>query len=391
MNIFSKVKHILCIPDTDDEYPYIIRSRTMICPPAIAGALVIAMALSSSDRIYAGQAAAQDTPVAPEVAPGTRPASSSVGDDFSGLDVSPPEKTLAVAKRRQTQHGTFEVIEASETEEQIHFNGSPIGIKDRYLGLGPAFRLGESDLLLIQSSSGASSCPAMFLLLVSDDKGLHVSNPFGDCSDLIRVTPRRQTLIVRIGSKAYMAGTQGVSSIPISKAVDEELAAEIDHASGDNTSVLRPLLKPDQKVYRWCGILEQATPGTSDSLYKFAYIVAVGDYRYAATSSQDADDLGIGGPVCVTGRLRGECSLRDSYRSTTNNANARSAEGVREHVLVRVDWKHPLARRSENKARHARHVRSRARVRPFGRIETQDSVTDEVTRASAAIALMHYS
>jgi hypothetical protein len=76
------------------------------------------------------------------------------------LDVNPPDKPLELAKRRETKHGTFEVADASEIEQQIRFNGNPIDIKDRYVGLGPAFRLGDADLLIIQTSSGGSSCPA---------------------------------------------------------------------------------------------------------------------------------------------------------------------------------------------------------------------------------------
>lgn len=143
----------------------------------------------------------------------------------------------------------------------------------------------------------------MYVLVVADGKGLHASNPFGDCSDLIRMTPWRTHLVIRIGRKAFLADTQGVRNTPVSEALDEERDAAIANPSSDYTSVFQPFLKPDWKIYRWCGRLEQATPGNADSTFKFAYVVTVGNGdRFSATSSEDADGLRIGGPICITGR-----------------------------------------------------------------------------------------
>ena len=226
-----------------------------------------------------------------------------IDDDSWAWNINPPKERLQIGSSLEAQRGTFKVVEISANEQQLSFNNEPIDIKSRQVGLGPAFHIGKTDLLIVQTSSGDPTCHAMFLLLISDDKGLHASNPFGDCSDLIRILPRGSNLMIRIGKTAFLAGTQGVKKIPVPKALDEELADEIENPLADMTSIFRPLLKADMKVYRWCGLLEQAIPLPNKNENRFAYIIKVGnEWRFSASSSQDVEDLRIGGQICVTGR-----------------------------------------------------------------------------------------
>lgn len=235
-------------------------------------------------------------------------------EEWLARTFNPPDTPLEVAKVVETQHGTFDVIEVSESEQQVRFNGDPIAITSRTIGLGRLYRLANTDLVPLSMSSGDPACPTMFMLLIVDDKDVRASKSFGDCTEFIRVTPRGRRLVLRIGESAFLADAHGVQTLAVSEAIDEEAAAaleaEIDNASADGTNIFRPLLKPDMKVYRWCGLLEQATPlGAGESDFTFGYVVKVGNYRFAATSSQDADDLRIGGLICVTGRYVGNMEL----------------------------------------------------------------------------------
>ena len=87
---------------------------------------------------------------------------------------------------QETRFGKLAVTE----ENLLKFNGKLVlpGIRgNNSLSFENTFRVGETDVVLLQNSGG-SGCPAMFIVLAVSRSGVAQSPEFGTCSDLIRTS-----------------------------------------------------------------------------------------------------------------------------------------------------------------------------------------------------------
>lgn len=57
--------------------------------------------------------------------------------------------------------------------------------------------IGSQDILLLQDTSGGTSCPALFTLVIIEKKVLSVSESFGNCSDQPVVSMIKDTLLIK--------------------------------------------------------------------------------------------------------------------------------------------------------------------------------------------------
>ncbi|WP_298854159.1 hypothetical protein [uncultured Aquimonas sp.] len=229
-------------------------------------------------------------------------------EDEASSQVDPLTESLDTDTSRETQFGTIEVAVNDGDVQQLLFEGSLLtidGIEGHSLRLGPVWRYGDADLLLVELGSGGTACPSSFVLLIAKAEGIFHSKPFGSCSDLVRPTPRDGGVVLRIGFEAYFASADGVRQIRVADALKQEQAFEIDNPSENLNSVLRPLVEADMKVYRWCGLLEQAN---LDDPKNAVFVVALGNpqFKFYAVSFKEENWRGqpirIGGHICVTGR-----------------------------------------------------------------------------------------
>ena len=225
---------------------------------------------------------------------------SAFAEEADEASASVPSSTLDGAAERETRFGVLSVVRKDDGEQQIRFAGGDVDIKDAMIALGPAYQYDKADLVIASLSSGGTACPAVFVLLVTSEGGLDASTPFGSCSDLISITERPGHLVVRVGREAFFASSTGVTKADLSDAIAEEAQAELDHPNSDVMNVIQPLVKADNRIYRWCGILEQVEADT--------YLVSLGDpkYKFVAVASEGDPAQGLPirlrGKICISGR-----------------------------------------------------------------------------------------
>lgn len=115
-------------------------------------------------------------------------------------------------------------------------------------------------------------------------------------------------------SKSTEVGKDQVVEKAVVKKLDEQVYADAAKASEDYTNVIRPLVEPDNKLYRWCGILERADKDEAFS----SYLIAMGDRktRFLAFAGKEArtmkafsGELRIGGSICIAGSYSGNHEL----------------------------------------------------------------------------------
>ena len=285
-----------------------MRAVKTIALVLLGSVLVLAMIADFSKAPSTSQAGAEAELASPSTGEGLSPEERARLEDEIASRVNPVNDTLHTVTSRNTRYGALEVLSGDDFENQLLFKGSALAIDDLNaysLSLGPVWRIGDSDLLLAQIGSGGTACPASFILLVAKPDGFFHSKQFGDCSDLVRATQRSSKVILRIGAQAFSVDPNGVRPIRVTEAQAEEAEAEIDSPDSDLSNVFRPLIQPDMKMYRWCGILEQAN---FEDPKNAVFLVALGsrEYKFYAISSREEQwsnlPIRIGGQFCVVGR-----------------------------------------------------------------------------------------
>jgi hypothetical protein len=245
------------------------------------------------------------------ITPSTQSTTSQAEEDNLDTQISPPNGDLSLEERRTTRFG---VIEVQKTEQgaQVFLNGKALDLSAPTVWLGPAYRYGSSDFLIARTVLDGAACPIFHTLINVKEAGAIELSPLGECSDLIQVTERPGKLVVRVGGEAFFADASGVRKVKVSDATAEEAAHEVDHPSTSLTNVLRPLVQPDMKMYRWCGKLERAE---LDNPKAQALLVSIGNEQYqhgfiAASFGKfdirtEFPSLRLNSGVCVTGRYLG--------------------------------------------------------------------------------------
>lgn len=234
--------------------------------------------------------------------------------DPQDFQVTPPLGDMPLEERRETRFGVFQVTKTTDGE-QLTYNGEALSLSAKSMGLGPAFRYGDSDLLLIQMAYEGAACPLGYTLVTVRDGGKHELTRLGSCSDLYQVTERPGKLVVRIGDEAFFADGNGLRKVPVSEAVAEEASYEIDNPSTQVTNIFQPMVQPDMKMYRWCGKLERAELddpkiqtlllGTGNDRYWF---VAASFGKFDILS--EFPSLRLNTRICVTGRYLGNQEMK---------------------------------------------------------------------------------
>ncbi len=112
------------------------------------------------------------------------------------------------------------------------------------------------------------------------------------------------------GKKADQSAEKNAA--PMSE--EERIYAEANKAPDDYTNVIRPLVEPNKKLYRWCGILERADKDETLS----SYLITLGDRRTrfmvfagkeARTMLAFSGELRIGGQICAAGYYSANAQL----------------------------------------------------------------------------------
>lgn len=243
--------------------------------------------------------------------PPTEATTSQAEEDILDTQISPPNGDLSLEERRATRFG---VVEVQKTEQgaQVFLDGKALDISAPNVWLGPTYRYGNSDLLIARTVLDGAACPIFHTLINLKEGGTIGLSPLGECSDLIQVTERPGKLVVRVGGEAFFADATGVRKVKVSDATAEEAAHEVDNPSTSLTNVLRPLVQPDMKMYRWCGKLERAE---LDNPKAQALLVSIGNEQYqhgfiAASFGKfdirtEFPTLRLNSGICVTGRYLG--------------------------------------------------------------------------------------
>lgn len=234
--------------------------------------------------------------------------------DLLDTQVTQPRGDMPLEDRRDTRYGVLQVTKTNEGE-QLAFNGEAVDLSAKSMGLGPALRYGNSDLLLLQMAYDGTACPFAYTLVTVRDGGKYELARLGSCSDLYQVTERPGMLVVRIGDEAFFADGNSVQKVPVLKAIAEEAADEIDNPITQTSNIFQPLAQPDMKMYRWCGKLERAE---LDDAKAQTLLVGTGNERYwfVAASFGKFDvrsefpSMRLNARICVTGRYLGNHELK---------------------------------------------------------------------------------
>ena len=91
--------------------------------------------------------------------------------------------SIATAQEVATRYGKF----TTDVESLLMFKGKVVKPEiqgNNYLSFPEVFKIGDSDVVLVQDHGG-TACPALFHLVTITPAGIKQSPKFGSCSDIV--------------------------------------------------------------------------------------------------------------------------------------------------------------------------------------------------------------
>jgi len=101
-----------------------------------------------------------------------------------------------------TPYGTLQVKDNEYIyESRLHFNDTDVTpIVEGLLNIPYAFSLPSAQVALVSINSGDAECPVSYRWVILEKKGYTLSQPFGSCTEQIKVTTQGRTFLVQTPS-----------------------------------------------------------------------------------------------------------------------------------------------------------------------------------------------
>lgn len=123
-----------------------------------------------------------------------------LGATLSGASAASTDWPVAPSRLVfDTPYGTLRVKSNEYIyESRLHFNDTDVApVVEGLLNIPYAFSLPSAQVALVSISTGSDDCPVSYRWVVLEKRGYTMSQPFGSCSEQIKVTVEGRTFLVQ--------------------------------------------------------------------------------------------------------------------------------------------------------------------------------------------------
>jgi hypothetical protein len=124
--------------------------------------------------------------------------------------------TVTIAQNISTRFGALKI--GGEFANILSFKGRRLVKGDNALSVVQKFRMGKTDVVLIQETGG-TACPALYYFVSVSASGAKATHAFGTCDEFTKITRKKDTILVT------MPGYRG----PFEPEADRAKAAQEKH------------------------------------------------------------------------------------------------------------------------------------------------------------------
>lgn len=188
--------------------------------PQVIGAIIGLIATEGLEKNIFKNHPQVEVELSPTIQP---PASSPSTSAEPQINVQNEEK-IDTDKEVNTKYGKLSII-GEANSMQLFYKDVKLRDGDGYLlAFKNKFNIGASEIVLVLNNSGGTACPAQYFFVETNEGGAHVSQEFGNCSDLAEASIVDSKVIVKMpkaegnfSSYTYSNGAVEEDASPIMK------------------------------------------------------------------------------------------------------------------------------------------------------------------------------
>jgi hypothetical protein len=106
-----------------------------------------------------------------------------------------------------TRHGKLIVRKKDDVEKVLYLERSRLPVADYLVSVERKFEIAERDVVLVSTGSGGNACPAMYVFVVVERGTAHVSDAFGNCSDIPKVSRAGDRIVMEFPGRPKSVAT----------------------------------------------------------------------------------------------------------------------------------------------------------------------------------------
>lgn len=118
-----------------------------------------------------------------------------------------PILSFAGSEEAVTRYGKVSVRQSGPDEKALFIERTKLPISDYLVAVERKLEIGERDVLFVSTGSGGNACPAMYVFVVLERGSATVSEPFGNCSDLPKLTRAGDRVMVEFPGRPKLSTT----------------------------------------------------------------------------------------------------------------------------------------------------------------------------------------